>query len=100
MASFHSSSLREGEDALHLAELRLAVAVAAAAVVVAGPPPTPMTWMLSGRFLFSSSWLIVALKRSSWARSACSTCQTTLYFSLSFSASSGVYVGGDADRAG
>ena len=26
---------------------------------------------------------MVALKRSSWARSACSTCQTTLYFSLS-----------------
>ena len=35
------------------------------------------------------SWLISAARRSSWERSACSTCQTTWYVLLSRSATSG-----------
>jgi hypothetical protein len=37
---------------------------------------------------------MVALNRSSWARNAWSTCQTTLYFSLSFNATSGAIPAG------
>ena len=80
-------------DALGLGCLALAAGAVAEGSLRADADPM----MLSGRFLFSSIWLMVALKRSSWARRAWRTCQTTLYLSLSASASLGVHAGGDAD---
>ena len=49
-----------------------------------------MIWMRSSLDRLRSILLIIALKRSSWARRAWRTSQTTWYFLLSLSASSGV----------